>query len=104
MREIATIRHRTFEQGARNDILIAALPGALTPLVLLACPVGMGLMMWMMARGSKKDKQSDRQALAESPTEPVSLELLREEHRRLSEQIDRLQRPKSSTIESAQRQ
>ncbi|MHB1835962.1 MAG: YdcH family protein [Solirubrobacteraceae bacterium] len=80
-------------------MVIAAITGVLTPLALLACPVGMGLMMWMMSRGSKK---ASGQAIAEPPTKPVSLELLREEHRRLSKQIDRLEQP-DSTIETVER-
>jgi len=55
-------------------------------LVLLACPVGMGLIMWMMMRGDKKDETSDVPASA-----PASVELLREEHRRLGEQIESLE-------------
>ena len=54
---------------------------ALITAALLACPVGMGLMMWWMAR-------SNRQASATS-SRP---EELRAEHARISRQIDELER------------
>lgn len=51
-------------------------------LVLLACPVGMGVMMWFMARGMKNKK--------EEPS-PASVDTLREEHRRLGTEIERME-------------
>ncbi len=54
-------------------------------LALLACPVGMGLMMWFMAKGMRNDSSR-----SEGPsTTPVGH--LREEHRRLGAEIDRLE-------------
>ena len=79
---------------------------ALLPaVVLLACPVGMGLMMWFMARNSRpKSSDSARPApAADASDHPRSLELLREEHRRLGDEIERLQAPASERPEPAER-
>jgi hypothetical protein len=55
----------------------------LLSLAVLACPLGMGAMMWFMARGmgSKREQSAT----------PPSLETLREEHRRLAGEIERLE-------------
>ena len=60
--------------------------GALVALALLACPVGMGLMMWFMSKGMKGGERR-----AESGP-PASVEELRTEHARLSAEIDELER------------
>lgn len=49
-------------------------------LALLACPVGMGLMMWFMARGHRKDKAEPKD---------MSLTDLKAEQRRLDAQLAR---------------
>ena len=56
----------------------------LLALILLACPVGMGLMMWFMSKGmgGKKDEQT---------AAPRSVEQLREEQRRLNQEMNRLE-------------
>ena len=53
-------------------------------------------MMFFMARGSRSHARDaalidDRPATP--PNQPMSLEVLREEHRRLGEEIDRLEAP-----------
>jgi hypothetical protein len=53
-------------------------------LAVLACPVGMGLMMWFMGRGMRP-KQEQRST-------PPSLETPQEEHRRMGAEIEQLQR------------
>lgn len=64
----------------------ASIAATLSPLALLACPVGMGVMMWMMARGSKQ-----RPDATEKPSQAASLEVLREEEIRLKSEIARLE-------------
>jgi len=61
----------------------------LLSLAVLACPVGMGLMMWFMARGMRKDA-----APAHAPAD-ASVEQLREEHRRLGDELERIERGRS---------
>ena len=56
--------------------------GLVIGLVALACPVGMGLMMWFMAKGARKREPG--------AVEPASVEALRAEHRRLGAELDRL--------------
>jgi hypothetical protein len=58
----------------------------LLALALLACPVGMGLMMWFMGKGMRGD---DRRG---EPERVGLIEELRDEHARLSADIERLER------------
>jgi hypothetical protein len=59
-------------------------------LLALLCPIGMGLMMWFMAKGmnmGRKDGDGDSEA-----KEPLSLEELRAEQERLAARISELDR------------
>ena len=71
-------------------MLVASVVSAIGPLALLACPVGMGVMMWVMARGTKST-DGPRRAAQPDPERPASIEVLREEQRRLADEIDRLE-------------
>jgi hypothetical protein len=74
---------------------IATIAQTLSPLALLACPVGMGLMMWVMGRQAKAGRATDS-----APDErPPSIELLREEQRRLDAEITRLEQHESERTE-----
>lgn len=61
-----------------NLILLAAL---------LACPLGMGLMMWFMSNGMRRDRPTD----GDAPRTP-SLDDLRAEQDRVGEEITRRER------------
>lgn len=63
--------------------------GILLAALVLACPVGMGLMMWMMSKGMMGGKQSEEESAG--PGEP-SLSELPEEHERLGAEIGRIGR------------
>jgi hypothetical protein len=54
---------------------------SLAPLLLLACPIGMGLMMWFMAKGMRGSDDAARS--------PRSLAALRREQERLDAEIRR---------------
>ena len=58
---------------------------ALIGLAALACPVGMGAMIWFMARGLRKGP--------EEPRAEASIEELRAEHRRIGHAIEQRERP-----------
>jgi hypothetical protein len=65
-----------------SAILASASP--LLALCALACPVGMGAMMWFMARGSRSKAEPPAPA-------PATLDDLRHEHERLGTQIESLE-------------
>lgn len=73
------------DPSKEDDVNVATVTSSLVPLALLACPVGMGVMMWRMNRAGKKQERQQNEA------RPASVEVLHEEQRRVFEQIDRLE-------------
>ena len=59
----------------------------LLSLAFLACPIGMGLMMWFMSKSMRKGP-----AVSAAPV-GTGVEQLREEHRRLGAELERLDAP-----------
>ena len=69
----------------------------LTPLALLACPIGMGLMMFFMGRGAMGGRRkADEGTLAIDGQPAVTLVELNAEQARLSEQVDHDSTPPGS--------
>jgi hypothetical protein len=57
----------------------------------LACPVGMVLMGWFMAKGMRKPKRAEQ----------IDVHQLRVEHQRLGAEIERLENPDRRDEDSA---
>lgn len=74
---------------------LASILSTLAPLALLACPVAMGIMMWVMGRGMRKQEKPVPPATA---AQPPSIEALRDEQRRIAAQIDALDVPAGPTV------
>lgn len=65
---------------------MASIAPILTPLALLACPLGMGLMMLFMSKGMMGGKKE------EGSGKNTSVEQLREEQQRLAAEVERMER------------
>lgn len=67
-------------------------------LALLACPVGMGAMMWSMGRNKNQDKNEQNAQNGQTAPAPVqaTADELHDEHARLTAQIDQAEREQES--------
>lgn len=66
---------------------------------ILVCPLGMGLMMWMMMRGGK-----DKNAPAETASQPQPLSATDAEVARLRAEVDQLRAAQRQQDQTALRQ
>lgn len=74
---------------------VLAFTSPLLALGVLACPLGMGAMMWFMMRGGRSQP-------ALSPAQrPASVDELRREHERLGAQIEHLEDARHDSVEDA---
>lgn len=69
------------------DALGLITPGPFYALAILACPVGMGAMMWFMMRGGRQGHQMGQSS---NPTEPPIDHQRETELARLRDEIDEL--------------
>jgi cell division protein FtsB len=58
----------------------------------------MGLMMWFMAKGMRKDSSATQPVAAPQSPANASVEQLREEHQRLAAEIERLEDQQSNRV------
>jgi hypothetical protein len=63
----------------------------------LACPIGMGAMMFFMACGMRSDRKTG------SENQPVDVDALRAEHDRLGQEIERLEGQRQPELDEVAR-